>query len=753
MKPEFPLKNAMLLMALAAAYPLAATAAAPAGVTQFAVGEVNVRRVDGKAEALVKGKDIESGQAIVTGPTGRAQVKFSDGGLVSLQPNTEFKVSNYVDQADPKEDRFLVDLLRGSMRAITGLIGKRNRDNYKVMTSTATIGIRGSGFNASYNPDGTLGVTTELDAIEVCNAAGCVALTAGESVVVLSNQVLPVRTNTRADVPTPQTKQDPVVVGNQVNESGETVAIVTPAPSPAPTPGPTPSPPPPSPPPPPPPPAPKLLTGIAFTSLGVNKDGFDQRLSVNGSLLLGDTQQPTQPTAYASASSAVGTGSLVGSGAALSSSGSLENGDYLVIGTWDGASWVRPNTSPSTVGFTAFAAGVASPSTALAALNGVRATYSLKDATPVYAQVGGPGVLQSTSKITADFTNAFVNVNLDVQMPADISYKLQGGFSALGDGVFRGNLAVSGSACQGVNAGCGPGLVSGGFSGRNVQNAFLSYGSFSVVNGAFGGAASFTSSGQIPTPTIDTQTDLAVLVTEGGGALSNRLFKTGGLTERTTAATAVTVVTPTFKGEKLDSLIERVNSSDTTQLSSSSTRSFGSLGVNTDTDFIGWGNWIAGSKESKTQQTTIVYGLDSVHYLVGRPTATMPSSGVASYMLVGGTAPTATLDGVTQTGQLLSANFIANFGTGTVRTNINTQFGTTAVNITNHPSQISSGYFSGVDPSGTAISGFFTGDQATRAGLVYTIPNSPIGNVTGAAALQRSGLIPSTPTAPTAPSS
>lgn len=745
MNPEFPLKNTILLMALAAAYPLAATAATPAGVTQFAVGEVNVRRVDGQAEALVKGKDIESGQAIVTGPTGRAQVKFSDGGLVSLQPNTEFKVSNYVDQADPKEDRFLVDLLRGSMRAITGLIGKRNRDNYKVMTSTATIGIRGSGFNASYNPDGTLGVTTELDAIEVCNAAGCVALTAGESVLVLSNQVLPVRTNTRADVPTPQTKQDPVVAGNQVSEKGETVAIVTPAPAPSPAPAPAPGPTPPSPPPPP-PPAPKLLTGIAFTSLGVNKDGFDQRLSVNGSLLLGNTQQPTQPTAYASASSSVGTGSLVGNGAALVSSGSLENGDYLVIGTWDGASWVRPDTSPSTVGFTAFAAGVASPSTALAALNGVRATYSLQSATPVYAQFGGPGMLQSTSKITADFTNAFVNVNLDVQMPADISYKLQGGFSALGDGVFRGNLAVSGSACQGVNAGCSPGLVSGGFSGRNVQSAFLSYGSFSVVNGAFGGAASFASRGQAPTPTTDTQTDLAILVTEGGGALSNRLFKTGDSTARTTVATDVTLVTPTFKGEKLDSFIESVNSNNITQLSSSSTRSFGSLGVNTDKDFIGWGNWVAGSKEVKNPQSTVVYGLDSVHYLVGRPTASMPSSGVASYMLVGGTAPTATLNGVTQTGQLLNANFIANFGTGKVSTNINTLFGQTAVNITNHTSQTNgTAYFSGTDSSRKSISGFFTGEQATRAGLVYTIPDSAVGNVTGAAALQRSGLIPSTP--------
>jgi hypothetical protein len=142
---------------------------------------------------------LQSGEAILTGNAGRAQVRFSDGGLVSLQPNTEFKIANYVDEADPKQDRFLVDLLRGSMRAITGLIGKRNRENYKVTTTTATIGIRGSAFSVGYNPDGSLGITTELDGIEVCNAGGCVGLTAGESVRVVNSSEAPVRTNVRAN--------------------------------------------------------------------------------------------------------------------------------------------------------------------------------------------------------------------------------------------------------------------------------------------------------------------------------------------------------------------------------------------------------------------------------------------------------------------------------------------------------------------------------------------------------------------------
>jgi len=228
MTPHIKLQQTVLAMALAAIYPLQASAAPSAGVAQFIAGDVNVRRADGGTTALVKGKDIESGQAILTGATGRAQVRFTDGGLVSLQPNTEFKVANYVDKADPKEDRFLVDLLRGSMRAITGLIGKRNRENYKVTTTTATIGIRGSGFNVGYNPDGSLGVTTELDAIEVCNAGGCVGLTAGESVRVVNNTDAPVRTNVRASVPTPPPEREPVNVGDKVNSTGGAAIVEKP---------------------------------------------------------------------------------------------------------------------------------------------------------------------------------------------------------------------------------------------------------------------------------------------------------------------------------------------------------------------------------------------------------------------------------------------------------------------------------------------------------------------------------------------
>jgi hypothetical protein len=212
MKTSFKLNNQVLLLALAAIYPLQSFGAA--GVTQFASGDVSRTAAAGAAGALSKGSPIESGDTIVTGREGRAQIRFSDGGMVSLAPNSQFKLANYDDRGDPAQDHFLVDFLRGGMRALTGLIGKRNKANYKVTTTTATIGIRGSAFNAMYNPDGTLSVSTEQDAIEVCTKAGCIGLEVGESARVGGPDELPTRTDLRGSLPVPEPLRPPGIFGD-----------------------------------------------------------------------------------------------------------------------------------------------------------------------------------------------------------------------------------------------------------------------------------------------------------------------------------------------------------------------------------------------------------------------------------------------------------------------------------------------------------------------------------------------------------
>jgi hypothetical protein len=223
---KFPLfKHAALVATLIGVCPIYGHA--EAGIAQFTNGDVKVLRAASSIE-LTKGQAIESGDSIVTGAAGHVQLRFTDGGIVSLQPNSQFDITKYVDANDTKKDGFFVNFARGSMRAITGLIGKRNRENYQVKTATATIGIRGSGFNSSYNPDGTISITTELDEIEVCTAGGCVRLTAGESCLVVNNAASPIRNQQRATLPIQSPRQEITLTGNRITSGGVSAIITRP---------------------------------------------------------------------------------------------------------------------------------------------------------------------------------------------------------------------------------------------------------------------------------------------------------------------------------------------------------------------------------------------------------------------------------------------------------------------------------------------------------------------------------------------
>jgi len=264
MKTEPRLSRIALLMAMVAAWPASGLAAA--GLVQFATGEVSLRRGDATS-GVAKGAEVDTGDVLLTGSAGRAQIRFTDGGLVALYPDSQFTVTRYSDSGDVAQDGFAVTLLRGGMRAITGLIGKRNPGSYKVITPTAVVGIRGSAFLVGFNAQGQLTVAGEQDEIEVCTEAGCVGVKAGESVLVLSSQTLPVYTNTRALLPLPALPL-PQMAGDQLGGDGHRTSVfVIPPPPPPPAPPPVHVPPPPPvvdpvapvpppPPPPPPPPAP-----------------------------------------------------------------------------------------------------------------------------------------------------------------------------------------------------------------------------------------------------------------------------------------------------------------------------------------------------------------------------------------------------------------------------------------------------------------------------------------------------------------
>jgi hypothetical protein len=80
----------------------------------------------------------------------QVQIRFTDGGFLSLKPNTVFKIEAYMFNAksDNNEKAFF-RLVKGGLRTVIGAIGKVNRQNYEIRTSNATIGIRGTAYSAN----------------------------------------------------------------------------------------------------------------------------------------------------------------------------------------------------------------------------------------------------------------------------------------------------------------------------------------------------------------------------------------------------------------------------------------------------------------------------------------------------------------------------------------------------------------------------------------------------------------------------
>lgn len=202
--------------------------AALAAKVEFAAGKVIATALDGQARTLAKGGDVNTGDSINTN-SGQVQIRFTDGGFLSLKPNTVFKIEayNFNGKADGSEKAFF-SLVKGGLRTITGAIGKVNRQNYEMRTSNATIGIRGTAYSANQT-DTALNVSVSEGAVSVTNQAGSITVQAGQSAVVRSMQATPELIVEKVSLPpleAPQaiiereTTGSTVIFNEQVNEYG-----------------------------------------------------------------------------------------------------------------------------------------------------------------------------------------------------------------------------------------------------------------------------------------------------------------------------------------------------------------------------------------------------------------------------------------------------------------------------------------------------------------------------------------------------
>jgi FecR protein len=143
--------NATCIGALLLAFASGAYASIDAGRVQFVHGNSRALGADGAERALKKGDPVYEGETVITGPSASLQLRMVDDAMIAVRPNSRLQIEVYrLDGKTAGEGHGLLRLISGTFRSITGLIGHTQKANYKIITDTANIGIRGTDHEPGY---------------------------------------------------------------------------------------------------------------------------------------------------------------------------------------------------------------------------------------------------------------------------------------------------------------------------------------------------------------------------------------------------------------------------------------------------------------------------------------------------------------------------------------------------------------------------------------------------------------------------
>ena len=127
--------------------PAAASASAGvrAGFVKSAQGNVRLVGPSGKVRPLKVGDAVASADRIETDADSCAALTLRDGTVLVIGASSHLDLKQFDFDATTQEGGLFVSLVRGSLRMITGLLGKKP-ESVRVDTQTATMGIRGTDF-------------------------------------------------------------------------------------------------------------------------------------------------------------------------------------------------------------------------------------------------------------------------------------------------------------------------------------------------------------------------------------------------------------------------------------------------------------------------------------------------------------------------------------------------------------------------------------------------------------------------------
>lgn len=143
----------------------------------FVSGDAHIERA-GTQLVPTQGEQVAVGDTVITTADAHVYLKTIDNGFISLRPNSRLQVEIYdYDAQHPEQTRIRLNLTQGTMRSISGTGAQAAKQNYRLNTPVAAIGIRGTDYTT---------VTTQTQTLTSVHYGGVVVAPLSDACTVAS---------------------------------------------------------------------------------------------------------------------------------------------------------------------------------------------------------------------------------------------------------------------------------------------------------------------------------------------------------------------------------------------------------------------------------------------------------------------------------------------------------------------------------------------------------------------------------------
>lgn len=177
---------------------------------------VDKRKVSRK---LKKGEPVYLGDKVITGEEGSVRLKMIDDAVLDLRCFSIMVIEEYALNTTSR--RSILNLLQGSLKKVTGQIGKMTEDIYELRTPVASVGVRGTEYALRVFQSKGCGGTIDADdgfylevikgLVDVHNEAGRQVVAKGETAYVPLPKAVPKKIKAKPGIFKPIVKTETVI--------------------------------------------------------------------------------------------------------------------------------------------------------------------------------------------------------------------------------------------------------------------------------------------------------------------------------------------------------------------------------------------------------------------------------------------------------------------------------------------------------------------------------------------------------------